>query len=232
MWRTFYITRDGGQLGPFTENELRSKIEAGEISGSDQAWTEGLTGWLPLGEILPEIDAVVCSSASFRSTTPVFPPGFSPKQRWIYRMTGPVAELEDYEDKVVIPTSGVMRILNRGLKGAKSIPFHSITAIQFKRGGLTRGYIQFTIPGGNESRGGVFDAVADENTFLFDEAQTSEAETIKNYIESRIQEIRTPQSRSNEPSNLADELTKLATLKAQGLLTDEEFQTAKKRLLG
>jgi hypothetical protein len=53
---------------------------------------------------------------------------------------------------------------------------------------------------------------------------------IKNYIEERVQEIRAP--RSSALPNLSDELQKLAALKSQGVLSDSEFQAAKKRLLG
>jgi hypothetical protein len=230
--QTFYISRDGSAKGPFTENELRSKIQAGEISRSDHAWTDGLTKWLPLSELLLDIESVrpVSTKSQFRDRP--LPKGFSPKHRWIYKVVGAIGELEVYDDKVTITNTGVMGFLNRGLKGTKTIPLHSISAIQFKRGGITRGYLQFTIPGGNESKGGVFDAVADENTFLFDEESNTEVESIRNYIESRMKEIRTPQSATLAAGSLGDELTKLAALKTQGLLSDEEFQTAKKRLLG
>lgn len=78
----------------------------------------------------------------------------------------------------------------------------------------------------------MFDAVADENTFLFDEQNNAQVEVAKNYIESRMKEIRSPQPTNTVTPSLGDELTKLAALKNQGLLTDEEFQAAKKRLIG
>ena len=37
---------------------------------------------------------------------------------------------------------------------------------------------------------------------------------------------------ASQPSSVADELTKLAKLKADGILTEEEFQTQKAKLLG
>ncbi len=89
-----------------------------------------------------------------------------------------------------------------------------------------------TFSGGNESKGGVFDAVADENTFLFDEKNNAEAEIVRNYIESRMKEIRTPQPAKAAVVSLGDELTKLAALRTQGLLSEDEFQAAKTRLLG
>ena len=53
---------------------------------------------------------------------------------------------------------------------------------------------------------------------------------IKNYIEKRIRELcAAPKTTSS--TSLSDELTKLANLKNQGVLSEEEFQAAKKRLL-
>lgn len=229
--QTFYIARNGEHAGPFTENELRAKIQAGEISKQDQAWTDGLTEWVTLSELLPELDLAAAPSRQSLNFAKPLPPGFSPKQNSVQRIVGPLGELEIFQDKVLITTSGVSALLIRGLKGTKTIPIQSITAIQFKRAGAMRGYIQFTIPGGVESKGGAFDAVADENTFLFDEQNNAHVEVAKNYIESRMKELRTPAPKSSGNPSLGDELTKLAALKNQGLLTDEEFQAAKKRLL-
>jgi len=229
---TFYIARDGKNEGPFTEDELRAKIDAGEFSKHDYAWTEGLTEWMLLSELLPEIEvADSVKTNPFYPARPL-PPGFTPKQNWVHKIVGPLGQLEVFEDKVTITATGVTGFLMRGLKGTKTIPFHSISAIQFKRGGAVRGFIQFTIPGGIESNRGAFDAVVDENTFLFDEESNTEAEIVRSYIESRMKEIRTPKPAKSQATSLGDELTKLATLKSQGLLTDEEFQAAKKRLIG
>lgn len=85
----------------------------------------------------------------------------------VYKMKGVGELLEVYEDSLTITPKGLLSLASKGLKGAKSIPFTSITAIQLKKSGLTSGYLQFTLPGGVESRGGVFQAASDENTFMF-----------------------------------------------------------------
>ncbi len=59
-------------------------------------------------------------------------------------------------------------------------------AIQFKKSAMTNGYLQFTVPGGNESRGGVFSAASDEPTFMF-AGQNELAESIRGFIEARMQ---------------------------------------------
>jgi hypothetical protein len=229
--QTFYIARDGEHVGPFTENELRAKIQAGEVSKHDQAWTDGLTEWMVLSDLLPDVDLAVTVSEQALNLAKPLPPGFSPKQRPVQRISGPLGELDVFQDKITITTLGLAGALLRGLKGTKTIPINSIKAIQFKRAVGTPGYIQFTIPGGVEGDRGMLEAVIDENTFFFSEECNAQAEAAKKYIELRIKELHSPQSTKAAPLSLGDELTKLAALKSQGLLTDEEFQTAKKRLL-
>lgn len=151
----------------------------------------------------------------------------------VYTMKGVQDLLEVFEDRVSITPKGVLGFLNKGVKGTKEIPFESIVAIQFKEAGtLFNGYLQFTIPGGNESRGGIFAAVKDENTFMFAHVNNNAmAREIKEHIDGAIRKSRVPQAAA-PAVNLSDELQKLASLKQQGVLSDEEFQAAKKKLLG
>lgn len=151
----------------------------------------------------------------------------------VYEMKGVAEILVVYEDKVTITPKGVLGFMTKGLKGTKTIPLASITGIQFKEAGAVfSGYIQFTIPGGNENKGGVFAAASDENTFMFAEKKNNEiAIKIKDYIESAVLKLRTPQAQVSG-ANLTDELMKLAKLKEQGILSDEEFQSAKRKLIG
>jgi len=148
----------------------------------------------------------------------------------IYTMWGAGAMLEVFEDKLAITPKGLSGFFFRGLKGTKTIPFFAISAIQFKKSGLTKGYLQFTLPGGNESKRGVYAAVSDENTFMF-AGQNKIAIEIKDYIEKRMHELRQPQSTTSNHS-IADELQKLVDIKAKGILSEEEFQAAKRRIIG
>jgi len=79
-------------------------------------------------------------------------------------------------------------IISQGLKGDKEIPISRITAMKFKRAdALTQqGYLQFSIQGGIESKGGVFAAVRDENTVIFHEFEQPEFEEVKRYVNSVI----------------------------------------------
>jgi hypothetical protein len=42
----------GQQLGPFTVDEARSALAAGQIAPDDLAWYEGLTAWVPLSSLV------------------------------------------------------------------------------------------------------------------------------------------------------------------------------------
>ena len=141
--------------------------------------------------------------------------------------------LEVYEDRVTITPKGVLGFLNKGIKGTKEIPFGSIVAVQFKEAGAVfSGYLQFTIPGGNESRGGILAATKDENTFMFAHAKNnSMAREIKEFIDGAVRKSRAPQS-SATAASLPDEIQKLAQLKEQGILSEDEFQAAKRKLIG
>lgn len=149
----------------------------------------------------------------------------------VYTMRGVQDLLEVYEDRVAITPKGVLGFLNKGLKGTKEIPFASIVAVQFREAGLLSGYLQFTIAGGNESTGGILAAAGDENTFMFANAKNNAiAREIKEYIDDASRKARTPQATAPAP-NLADELHKLAQLRTQGVLSEQEFQAAKRKLI-
>jgi len=149
----------------------------------------------------------------------------------IYKMEGVGGMLEVFEDKLAITPKGMLGFLNKGLKGKKEIPFSSIVAVQFKEAGVLSGYLQFTILGGNESVGGIMGAAKDENTFMFAEKKDNEQIIeIKKYIESQIKQLKIPQEKQSKTS-ISDEILKLAKLKEEGILSDEEFSSAKKRLI-
>lgn len=58
-------------------------------------------------------------------------------------------------------------MLLHGLDGEKSLLLSAITAYQLKEPGATVGYLQLVYPGSADTKGGVFDAVKDENTVTF-----------------------------------------------------------------
>lgn len=137
------------------------------------------------------------------------------------------------DDIIRISRKGFMSFGLHGQKGEKSIPIRNITAIQLKKPGLTTGYIQFSQHGMMESKGGVMDAVKDENTIIFSSKKDyAQALELKEYIESvqgqQNQTTVTIESKSSE----ADELIKFKQLLDAGVITEDEFKAKKNQILG
>lgn len=147
-------------------------------------------------------------------------------QEPIISFKGRNGKIELHKDFVRFDRDTVMGFLMQGLKGKKDIYFRNITSIQIKKPGFTIGYIQFSIPGGNESQRGVFNSLNDENTLSFiGEENYEKALKIKEYIEKKIK------SKNSSSSSSADEIEKLHSLLQKGILTKKEFEEKKKKLL-
>lgn len=99
--------------------------------------------------------------------------------------------------------------LLHGIKGDKTLFYPQISSVQLKPPGITTGYLQFSISGGNESTHGVFDAVIDENTIVFLDSQTQLAKAIVEFTENKIAGLPTPGAQDafntiqNDPAVLA-----------------------------
>jgi hypothetical protein len=75
--------------------------------------------------------------------------------------------------------------LNQGCQGDRYIIARHITAVEFKDSSKRRGdagFISFDFPGKNPPRGGVFDALADENAVVFDLDQRDEFRRLLNAV--------------------------------------------------
>lgn len=143
-----------------------------------------------------------------------------------------------YEDYLVIGHSGVLNAMSMGIKGEKNIYYSDITSVQYKKPGFSAGYIQFSLPGGNENKGGVFSAMSDENTVAVksgDAAIEIKAQEVVDIINKKIREIKTNKNFSPviaQQISPADELKKFKELMDLGIITEEEFNTKKKEILG
>ncbi len=131
-----------------------------------------------------------------------------------------------FSDRLEIRRKGVGSFFAQGLKGVKAIQLSSVSSVQFKKAGLTNGYIQIAFLGGQESKGALFSAVRDENTVMFKKSQQPRFETLQAAIQERISKRATPSS------GAAEEIEKLARLRDEGILTSEEFEAKKRQLLG
>jgi Short C-terminal domain/Domain of unknown function (DUF4429) len=135
-------------------------------------------------------------------------------------------------NKIIIKRSGFLSLLTHGSKGDKEIYIKNITAIQLKKPGFTNGYIQFSLPGEKGSKGGILDATKDENTILISgNKQYTEFLAAKNLIEKLIHEHNSPTTIDKPNNSVSDELIKLASLRDSGILTQNEFEIQKQKIL-
>ncbi len=153
----------------------------------------------------------------------------------VFEMTYAKTELKVYADRVALHPKGVSGLLTKGLQGKKEIPFTSITSVQLKEAGFTTGYIQFGVAGGIENTGGALGALYDENSFAFgglfedNELHNKLAADIVEFIKNNMGTKNSGEINSSK--SVADELSKLNALKDEGVLTDQEFASAKAKLL-
>lgn len=145
--------------------------------------------------------------------------------------------IELWPAKVTIRHKGVLSKMTVGLAGEKDVYLTGITGIQLKRPTwISKGYFQVQYMGSQDSKGGILNATKDENTVLFaGRKKYKQAQALKGEIEKRAFEMRAvPQAQAGPggSSSVADELTKLADLKAQGIISSKEFEAQKKALLG
>lgn len=138
---------------------------------------------------------------------------------------------------VTITRKGGLARMSIG-KGEKRIPLPSITAVQWKPPGpMVNGYIQFTVPGGNEKRARfgrqTADAARDENSVIVTRKRRKEFLALREAVELALAKHHSSAEvpvRSTTTST-ADELRKLGELLEAGLLTREEFDAQKAKLL-
>ena len=104
-------------------------------------------------------------------------------------------------------------------------------AVTIKEPGLSNGYIHFTMLGAiDRQRGGVFDAGKDENSVVFTRRHLAEFLAIKAHVEARM--VRGPMGSSAPAATTRlEQLKQLGELRDSGVLTAEEFELEKQKLL-
>lgn len=145
--------------------------------------------------------------------------------------------LDVYEDRIVLTQLQNFRALMTQdyFKGTKEIPFASMTSVQFKEGStMILGYIQFEVPG--IATGNNFTS---ENSWTFEYTNNVMAKKVCEYCRKRIMEIKTQATKPQVQvikqeapvESKADELRKFKALLDDGIITQEEFDEEKKKIL-
>jgi hypothetical protein len=142
---------------------------------------------------------------------------------------------------VTITRKGILGRMTVG-KGEKRIHISQISSVQWKPAGpFVNGFIQFSAAGGNERRSRfgsqTSSAVNDENSVIFTTRQKAAFEELRAAIEAAIAAHHAPGGQGLPATvaglqSVADELAKLGELHQQGLITTEEFEAGKNRILG
>ena len=113
----------------------------------------------------------------------------------------------------------------------RRIPLASITAVQLQSARMfTNGFIRFTVTGSPELRGGLQNAMRDENAVIFSRRQAKGFNMIRAAVEQSIA------ARAGAPTaagghDIPEQIKKLDELRDQKLITDEEFEAKKAELL-
>ena len=139
--------------------------------------------------------------------------------------------IDIYKDRVVINVRVTLGsiITRNATDGEKTIFYIDCIGIQFKQAGFSIGYLQLETASsnGNHKDSNFFD----ENSFTYDTTVISNERMVEvaDYVKSRVAAVK----RGREVTNVsvADELLKLKQLLDMGVLTQEEFDTQKSKLL-
>lgn len=140
-------------------------------------------------------------------------------------------QIEITDTSVIIRRKGAGALLSKGFAGDKTIPISAITAIQFRPGSFFsgNGFIKFCYGGSNEQRGNLKEAIHDDNAVVFRPKHNEVFESLKDKLEQRIGQEKSQPPRSE--TSAVEQLERLARLKDQGHITEEEFQKKKMELL-
>jgi len=152
---------------------------------------------------------------------------------YIYELKGVDGQLYVDNDFISIERKGSIGFLSYGIKGKRSIPIASITAIQVKEGNsYLNGFIQFSVLGGADNRVRPVRFVTssnDENKIIFRMKDNEKVFKIKQFLQSKISNTDT--NSSSIKLSAADEIAKFKQLLDSGVISNDEFNIKKKQLL-
>ncbi len=64
------VAKNGSQLGPFSEADIRTKLASGEFAPTDFAWKEGMASWSPLSQMFTDAPAPGASPSATADSAP------------------------------------------------------------------------------------------------------------------------------------------------------------------
>ena len=124
-----------------------------------------------------------------------------------------------YSDRIEISRGIFASAPFGGLGSSTTIPLQSISSITYKYKLIGAPYLQFVVQGGLPND--------PQYRWKFSGWNKSKGKALKRYLEGRIGRA----SSAPHSMSIAEEIAALGKLKAEGLLTSEEFETRKTKLL-
>lgn len=145
-----------------------------------------------------------------------------------------------YEDRITIERNNkYAQILKIPEKTCAINELKGVSLVEGKKGLLKidNGWITLELPTNQVMKRGVFfsdNEVMDENKVFFNPNSNAEAAKFKRDLEDFMIQIKNTSSTTYQGQNIstADEILKLKSLLDSGILTQEEFDFKKKKLLG
>ena len=140
------------------------------------------------------------------------------------------------EDRIRIERKGGISFIAYGFRGTKEILIREITSIEYKdAGGVLNGHILFLYRGGRDEKTSVFGGnsiVSNENAVIFDRDNQVAFNTLKGMLNDKMNQYSNPQQVVMQTSSsYLDELKKLGELRDAGVITSDEFDQEKAKLL-
>lgn len=135
--------------------------------------------------------------------------------------------IELHESKIVINKSNAAKGKLLAGKISRTIYLHQLAGITVKKGGFSAGHIHFETSG-SEAKKGYRNNVNDDATVVFGMQLNSAALKFKEDVENQLVKIN---SGISTGGSAADELAKFKDLLDKGVITQQEFEQKKKKLL-
>jgi len=136
---------------------------------------------------------------------------------------------ELYDDKIIIRKKTSTTPLIG--KSEKTIYLRQLAGVMVKKGGLSSGHIHFAT-GGAESKRGFSKNIKSDSSIVFGAQLNGDALRFKQAIENQVSKINSYGIPSHSVPSPADEITKFKSLLDQGVITQDEFDEKKRKLLG
>ncbi len=141
--------------------------------------------------------------------------------------------LNVYEDRCTISIKkGAMSFMTGNFfNGEKEFLYANISSIQFKpAGALVNGFIQFEFPGAVSGK----DNFGSENSFIYQRRSlpNEDVEPVVDFIRHKVKTSKQQATTVTNALSPAEELKKFKDLLDVGVISQEEFDTKKKQLLG